>query len=84
MKFIDKNTYGYWDSPHTFCSHQLDDETYGLLCAEKVFDELFDEDTEDSSKFKCPFTLSNANNCNQFKYHQNDKNPDAKRFKSVN
>jgi len=77
MKFRDKNIYGDWDSPHTFCRYQTDDEKYGFLCTEKVFE----DDTNNPEKCKCPYVLKNANGCKQFEYYKHDKNPGAKRYK---
>lgn len=76
MKIRDKNVYCEWDSPHTFCEHQLDDEEYGLQCSKK----LFDDDTNDPEKCKCLFIKKTAKKCMSFVYHKHDKNPDAKRY----
>jgi len=77
MKFIDKNVYGDWDSPHTFCQYQLDDEEDGFLCSDLVFE----DDTNDPDKCKCPYVDKKAaKKCKLFKYHKHNKNPNAKRY----
>jgi hypothetical protein len=71
MIFISKDVYSNWDSPHTFCQYQLDDEDDGLVCVEKILDE--------EKECKCPFKESDAKSCEKFVYHKHDKNPGAKR-----
>jgi hypothetical protein len=75
MKYQSKDIYGDWDSPHTFCQYQLDDREDGFLCTEKIFD----DDTNDPEKHKCPFKEDVATECKMYVYHKNDKNPGAKR-----
>ena len=76
---MSKDVYGDWDSPHTFCQYQLDDEEDGFLCSEK----LFDDDTNDPEKCKCLFKEDDAKECKNFVYHKNEKNPNAKRDKGI-
>jgi len=76
MKHMSKDVFSDWDSPHTFCQYQLDDEEYGFVCTEKIFD----DDTNDPEKHKCLFKEDNATECKMFVYHKNEKNPEAKRY----
>ena len=79
MKYQSKDLYGAWDSPHTFCRHQLDDEEDGLVCTSRIFDGI--EDYKEDLDSKCPFTEQTASKCKLFKFHKHDKNLNAKRYK---
>ena len=89
MKYISKDQYGPWDSPHTFCRYQVEDKDYCFSCTEKILDfveaTMSDQEAEKSSK--CCFKESDIKNgkikgCKNFEFHKNDKNPKAKRMRN--